>query len=177
MSLRFTSKRISNLRIRDNKVEERQSIICALETLYVQAESSPDIFIPQDQHQSLGVHLKPLPINKEDSQAQIPVQYQFFKPMPLSTLKIKHSKCLATKDIERSKNIELNMMEGGGPVLKEFGLSAPLWTQTQYLCTRLHWEVEEAPRKGTKENAQPLRKITGWRCLRYVSCTNISSAS
>ncbi|KAJ5092596.1 hypothetical protein NUU61_007466 [Penicillium alfredii] len=98
--------------------------------------------------------------NPEEENLQLPSQ--FFKPWSLSKLQ-QHEKNLEDKKASDMLHSFETVMREGDPFLMEHG-GYETWRRTRSLCTRLAWEVQMFPRKGTTGNCLALKSLTHWRC-------------
>ncbi|PYH93838.1 hypothetical protein BO71DRAFT_441437 [Aspergillus ellipticus CBS 707.79] len=86
---------------------------------------------------------------------------QFFVPLSEEVLR-KHERNLAPCPENSRIESEENVLQNSTPFIKKIGDdSTHGWAST--MCQRLFTEADLAPRKGTEEDKQPLKSLTGWR--------------
>lgn len=137
-----------------SKEEQRQEILLQLDDLFEQLIELDPGWIPSEALVRFPIEIQPLNVDN--------LVAGYFKPWPLSEL-AKHPKNLDSPETRTRLNQLETMMDHGEEYMNEnFGdTDNSDWNKA--LCYRLAWEFGMAPRQGTKDDRQPLRRIIGWR--------------
>ncbi|KAL2868537.1 uncharacterized protein BJX67DRAFT_349749 [Aspergillus lucknowensis] len=170
--LLWVSDTLSRLRFSQDREDKRQNALRVLSDTFAKFREYPVAYLDPEhlERQQIKVDIKTLPLDdvtvgqaRNDTAG---ADLSFFLPLSYETISSVHKLNLESPEIAQIyAEINETTDENSPELFKAGYLSKQM--QISFLTYRLEWEVNEAPRNGTKGNSRPLRVVTGWRSSEF----------